>query len=100
LKAGDVVYYAEEFNVSWLPTLRALWSPQGQHIMIYTPAQPAQPTRQFGSGAVNYHTGETVVLLGAEFLETRHPLDTDTFSYGLTNTPTLRFPNLWTEDGD
>lgn len=24
---------------------------------------PAQPTRHFGLGAVNYHTGETVVLL-------------------------------------
>lgn len=28
--------------------------------MIYT---PAQPTRQYGIGAVNYHTGETVVLV-------------------------------------
>jgi putative transposase len=57
---GDVFYYADEFNVSWLPTLRALWSPKGQQIMIST---PAQPTRHFGLGAVNYHTGETVVLL-------------------------------------
>lgn len=24
---------------------------------------PAQPTRQYGIGAVNYHTGETVVLV-------------------------------------
>jgi putative transposase len=28
--------------------------------MIYT---PAQPTRRYGLGAVNYHTGQTVVLL-------------------------------------
>jgi transposase len=60
LKAGDVFYYADEFNVSWLPTLRALWSPKGQQVMIST---PAQPTRHYGIGAVNYHTGETVVLL-------------------------------------
>ena len=60
MKAGDVFYYADEFNVSWLPTLRALWSPKGHQVMIYT---PAQPTRHYGIGAVNYHTGETVVLL-------------------------------------
>jgi putative transposase len=46
--------------VSWLPTLRARWSPQGQQVMILP---PAQPTRPYGIGAVNYHTGETVVLL-------------------------------------
>jgi putative transposase len=40
--------------------LHALWSPKGQQIMAYT---PAQPTRRFGIGAVNYHTGQTVVLL-------------------------------------
>jgi transposase len=28
--------------------------------MVYT---PAQPTRHYGIGAVNYHTGETVVLV-------------------------------------
>jgi transposase len=60
LKAGDVFYSADEFNVSWLPTLRALWSPKGQQVMVYT---PAQPTRHYGIGAVNYHTGETVVLV-------------------------------------
>jgi hypothetical protein len=31
-----VFYYADEFNVSWLPTLRALWSPRGQQIVIPT----------------------------------------------------------------
>ena len=29
LKAGDVFYYADEFNLSWFPTLRAMWSPKG-----------------------------------------------------------------------
>lgn len=53
-------YYADEFNVSWHPTLRALWSPIGQQVMIPT---PAQPTRRYGLGAANWHTGETVVLL-------------------------------------
>jgi hypothetical protein len=47
------------FNVSWLPTLRAMWSPVGQQIMIPT---PRQPYKRYGLGAVNYHTGETVVI--------------------------------------
>jgi transposase len=42
-----------------MPTLRAMWSPRGQQIMIPT---PGQPTKRYGLGAVNYHTGETVVL--------------------------------------
>jgi transposase len=53
-----VFYYADEFNLSWLPTLRAMWSPVGQQIMIPT---PAQPDKYYGIGAVNDHTGETVV---------------------------------------
>ena len=53
-------YYADEFNVSWLPTLRAMWSPKGQQVMIPTPGQPKV---HYGLGAVNYHTGETVVLI-------------------------------------
>lgn len=56
---GDAFYYADEFNVSWLPTLRAMWSPVGQQVMIPT---PRQPHKRYGIGAVNYHTGETVVL--------------------------------------
>jgi putative transposase len=55
-----VFYYADEFNVSWLPTLRAMWSPIGQQVMIPT---PGQPKTHYGLGAVNYHTGETVVLI-------------------------------------
>jgi putative transposase len=54
-----VFYYADEFDVSWLPTLRALWSPRGQQVMIPT---PGQPTKHYGLGAVNYHTGETEVI--------------------------------------
>ena len=42
-----------------MPTLRAMWSPLGQQVMIRT---PGQPTKHDGIGAVNYHTGETVVL--------------------------------------
>lgn len=53
-------YYADEFNVSWLPTLRKLWSPIGQQVMIPT---PGEPRIHYGLGAVNYHTGETVVLI-------------------------------------
>jgi hypothetical protein len=54
-----VFYDADEFHVSWVPTLRALWSPRGQHVMIPT---PGQPYKRYGLDAVNYHTGETVVL--------------------------------------
>lgn len=53
-------YYADEFNVSWLPTLRKMWSPKGQQVMIPT---PGQPKRHYGLGAVNYYTGETVVII-------------------------------------
>jgi putative transposase len=42
-----------------MPTLRALWSPVGQPVMIPT---PKQPEKRYGLGAVNYHTGETVVI--------------------------------------
>lgn len=84
MKAGDAFYYADEFNLSWMPTLRAMWSPKGQQVMIST---PAQPKKRYGLGAVNYHTGETVVLIRrrkrrvetAELLQAildRHPTGT------------------------
>ncbi len=50
-------YYADEFNISWMPTLRAMGSPKGQQIIIPT---PGQPKKHYGLGAVNHHTGETV----------------------------------------
>jgi hypothetical protein len=31
---GEVFYYADEFNISWHPTIRALWSPRGQQVTI------------------------------------------------------------------
>ena len=37
-----------------------MWSPKGQQVMIPT---PAQPKKRYGIGAVDYHTGETVVLI-------------------------------------
>lgn len=37
-----------------------MWSPKGQQVMIST---PGQPKLHYGLGAVNYHTGETVVLI-------------------------------------
>jgi transposase len=60
LAEGDVFYYADEFNLSWMPTLKAMWSPKGQQVMIPT---PAQPKKRYGIGAVNYHTGQTVLLI-------------------------------------
>jgi transposase len=59
LKPEDIFYYLDEFNLSWLPTLRAIWSPKGQQVMIRT---PGQPKKHYGIGAVNYHTGETLVI--------------------------------------
>ena len=61
-----------------------MWSPKGQQVMIPT---PAQPTKRYGIGAVDYHTGETVVLIRrrkrrretAELLEAlleKHPMGT------------------------
>ena len=38
-----------------------MWSPEGQQGMIPT---PGRPIGCYGIGAVNYHTGETVVLFG------------------------------------
>lgn len=60
LEADADFYYADEFNISWHPTLKAVWSPIGQQVMIPT---PGQPTRHYGIGAVNYHTGQTVVMI-------------------------------------
>lgn len=37
-----------------------MWSPVGQQVMIPT---PGRPIRHYGLGAVNYHSGQTVVLL-------------------------------------
>jgi putative transposase len=57
---SDHFYYADEFNLSWLPTLKAMWTPKGQQVMIPT---PAQPRKHYGLGAVDYHQGQTVVLI-------------------------------------
>ena len=37
-----------------------MWSPVGQQVMVPT---PGQPTRHYGIGAVNYHSGQTVVMI-------------------------------------
>ena len=58
LKVGAVFDYADECHLCWLPTLRALWGPTGQQVMIPT---PRQPSKRYGIGAVNYHQGKTVV---------------------------------------
>ena len=94
MKTHEVFYYADEFNVSWLPTLRAMWSPRGQQVMIPT---PKQPEKRYGLGAVNYHTGETVVIFRrrkrrrevAELLEAllrKHPDETIYLAWDNSNT--------------
>jgi putative transposase len=61
-----------------------MWSLKGQQVMIPTPGQPKV---HYGLGAVNYHTGETVVIIRkrkrrlevAELLQTlveKHPTGT------------------------
>lgn len=61
-----------------------MWQPIGQQVMIPT---PMQPTRHYGLGAVNWQTGETVVITRphkrrrevAELLEAllvKHPAET------------------------
>ena len=77
-------YYADEFNVSWLPALRKMWGSLAQQVKIPTPGQPKV---HYGLGAVNYHTAETVVIIRkrkrrlevAELLQTlveKHPSGT------------------------
>ena len=77
-----------------MPTLRAMWSPKGQQVMMPT---PGQPTKRYGIGAVNYHTGETVVLFRrhkrrreiAELLQAlleRHPRQTVYVTWDNANT--------------
>jgi putative transposase len=94
LKEAEVFYYADEFNVSWLPTLKAMWSPKGQQVMIPT---PTRPTKYYGIGGVNYHTGETVVIFRrrkrrpqiAEFLQRlldKHPQQTIYVAWDNVNT--------------
>lgn len=87
-------YDADEFNISWLPTLRRMWSPVGQQVMINTPHQPYQ---RYGLGAVNYHSGETIVLVRrhkrrkqvAELLQAlldKHPTETIFVAWDNCNT--------------
>ena len=77
-----------------MPTLKAMWGPKGQQVMIPT---PAQPKKRYGIGAVDYHTGETVVLIRrrkrrreiAELLEAlleKHPTGTVYVAWDNSNT--------------
>lgn len=59
MKPSEVFYYADEFDITWHPTLRALWSPRGQQVMTPT---PMQPIRRYRRGAVNWQTGQTRVI--------------------------------------
>lgn len=74
--------------------MRAIGSPKGQKVTIQT---PAQPTRHYGLGAVNYHTGEAIVLIKrhkrrqeiAELLQTlvdKHPTGTIYVAWDNANT--------------
>lgn len=71
-----------------------MWSTKGQQVMIPT---PHQPYKRYGIGGVNYHTGETVVIVRrrkrrseiAEFLELlleRHPHETIYVAWDNVNT--------------
>ena len=71
-----------------------MWTPKGHQIMIPT---PGQTKKHYGIGAVNYHTGETVVLVHrhkrrkeiAELLEAlleKHPHETVYVAWDNANT--------------
>jgi len=71
-----------------------MWSPVGQQVMILT---PKQPYKRYGLGAVNYHTGETVVIFRrrkrrkevAELLQAlldKHPDETIYLAWDNANT--------------
>ena len=71
-----------------------MWSPKGQQVMIST---PGQTKKHYGIGAVNYHSGETVVLVRrrkrrkeiAELLEAlleKHPDETIYVAWDNANT--------------
>jgi len=72
----------------------AMWSPKGQQVMIPT---PGQTKKHYGIGAINYHSGETVVLVRrrkrrkeiAELLEAlleKHPDETIYVTWDNANT--------------
>jgi len=71
-----------------------MWSPKGQQVMVPT---PGQTKKHYGIGAVNYHTGESVVLVRrrkrrkeiAELLEAlleKHPDQTVYVAWDNANT--------------
>lgn len=71
-----------------------MWSPVGQQVMIPT---PRQPYKRYGLGAVNYHSGETVVIFRrrkrrrevAELLDAlleKHPDETVYVAWDNSNT--------------
>jgi putative transposase len=59
LAAEDHFYYGDEVNLSLFPTLRKMWMSRGEQVQILT---HGQDERAYGIGAVNYHTGETVMI--------------------------------------
>lgn len=77
-----------------MPTLKGMWSPKAQQVMIQT---PKQPKKHYGIGGANYHTGETVVIFRrhkrraqiAEFLQMlvdKHPKETVYVAWDNVNT--------------
>jgi len=71
-----------------------MWTPKGHQIMIPT---PGQTKKHYGIGAINYHTGETVVLVHrhkrrkeiAQLLEAlleKHPRETVYVAWDNANT--------------
>jgi DDE superfamily endonuclease len=78
-----------------MPTRRAVWRPNGQPVMLPT---PGPPTKHSGLGAVNSHTGATVVLCrrhqrrkkSAAWLQARlehHPAETGSVAWDQATTP-------------
>ncbi|MCB9105179.1 MAG: hypothetical protein H6633_13220 [Anaerolineales bacterium] len=60
MKPNEVFYYADEFNISWRPTLQG--DVESQRPTGHDP-DPRSAQKALRHRGVNYHTGQTVVLI-------------------------------------
>ena len=59
LAPGDHCYDGDDVNLSLFPPVRKMWLRRGRQVEIPT---HGTDQRAYGIGAVNYHTGETVMM--------------------------------------
>lgn len=58
-------FASDALPITWSPTYRSEWNetPQAYLWAADDDPDPGHPTKHYGIGAVNYHTGQTVVLV-------------------------------------